>query len=262
MCCLSSKCYVSFLDESMIFVWSQKLNLLTHRVRDWIIDVWDSKLLACHSGCQTFWMAGVCQGGERWDFWGWWSRYHFCTQKMYVAVFINIVTVLQRCCNSKEWRTCSRRGGDNGGDERSCEFVEGAMSVVASGYDEVCLIWSREVVECYHYFNCRRTCALLCIAKGNTSGVFFNHLISTMPSPVQAVTSYESRGLWENTTLTRSVTARNHTRHPVVPSMDSSCSLAITLREEIRHALLAVLMWLRRSSVEQAMAHLEMRMFM
>ena len=31
------------------------------------------------------------------------------------------------------------RGGDNGGDERSREFVEGAVSVVASGYDEVCL---------------------------------------------------------------------------------------------------------------------------
>ena len=58
---------------------------------------------------------------------------------MYVAVFISIVTVLQRRRNRKEWRTCSRRGGDNGGDERSREFVEGAVSVVASGYDEVCL---------------------------------------------------------------------------------------------------------------------------
>ena len=56
---------------------------------------------------------------------------------MYVAVFINIVTVLQRRRNRKDWRTYSRRGGDNGGDEWSREFVEGAMSVVASGYDEV-----------------------------------------------------------------------------------------------------------------------------
>ena len=58
---------------------------------------------------------------------------------MYVAVFINNVTVLQQRRNSKEWRTCSHRGGDNGGDEGSREFVEGAMSIVANGYDEVCL---------------------------------------------------------------------------------------------------------------------------
>ena len=133
--------------------------------------------------------------------------------------------------------TRSRRGGDNGGDEQSREYVEGAVSVVASGYDEVYLIWSCEVVECYRYFDCRRTCALAptqCVARGNTSGVFFNHLVSTVPSPVQAVTSP-----LENTTLTRSVTARNHTQHPVVPSMASSCSLAIPLQEEIRLALLA-----------------------
>ena len=166
MCCLSSKCYVSFLNESMTFLRSQKLNLLTHQLE---INIWDSKLLTCPSGCQTFWKAGVCQGGEGWDCWGWWSQYHFCTQKMYVAVFINNVTVLQQHRNSKEWRTQSCRGGNNRGDERLHEFVEGAVSIVASGYDEVCLIWPCEVVECYLYFNCRRTCALaptLCIVRG------------------------------------------------------------------------------------------------